>query len=404
MATKALTFKRIIAAPAAEVYRMWTRAATLRLWFCDAAQIEARKGGRAYFGWNSGFYAAGRVTQAAPGKALAFTWFGPGEPAPTTVKVALREKAGRTTVTLTHGGLGGGKAWAKALPEITAGWTDSLENLQAVLETGEDLRIVRRPMLGITNMGPLDAETVARLGVPVKAGIRIGGTVPGLGAAAAGLTGDDVIVSIGGKKTETFGGLQAALNARKAGDTVPVVYYRGREKHTQPMTLSRRPLPPTPTDGAGLAASLRAIHEREMAALAEALRGATEAEAGRRPAPEEWSVKEILVHILTNERGLPDVLAELITDTGRWYDDFDNENVARPAAGVAVYPTLPALLEALRQAHAEQEAMCAVLPAEVFAKPRLTWLLALALLQGPTHVESHLAQINTCLTSARRAS
>lgn len=406
MASKTLTFKRVIQSPVAEVYRLWTRASAVRLWFCDAAQIEPRKGGRAYFGWNSGFYAAGQMTQAEPNKTLAFTWLGLDEPAASRVKVTFKDRAGATTVTVVHTGIGTGPTWAGTAQAAADGWNAGLENLQSVLETGEDLRIVRRPMLGIMGMNTLDAEAAQKLGVPVTEGISIGGTVPGMGAEAAGLQKDDVVVSIGGKKTNTFGKLQAALAARRAGDTVPVVFYRGSQKLTRPMTLSRRPLPAPPTDGPALAAAARAIHEREMAALEAFLADVAESEAGRRPAPAEWSVKEMLAHVLNSERSLPDVVAEVLTDSGRWNDDFDNENVARNAGTLAIYPSLAELVQQIRHAHAEQEAMFAAIPAEVFAKPRMAWQLAWNLLQSaqtPSHIETHLPQMREALAAARQA-
>ncbi len=403
MASKTLTFKRTVKAPAEMVFRLWTRTSALRQWFCDAAQIEPRKGGRVYLAWNGGYYAAGQVTRADPNKALAFTWAGQGEPAPTSVKVTLKEKAGATQVTVAHAGVGAGKAWAATAQAIAAGWAAGLENLQSVLETGEDLRVVRRPMLGILNMNVLDAAAAQKLGVPAKEGISIGGTVPGMGAEAAGLQENDVVISIGGKKTNTFGKLQAALAACRAGDTVPVVFYRGAEKLTRPMTLSRRPLPPVPADGPALAEAVRALHQREMTGLEAILQGVSEAEAGRRPGPDAWSIKEVLAHVLSGERATLDTVAEMLTDSGRWYDDFDNEPVALGAGFMAVYPTWPELVQQIKIAHAQQEAMYVAIPAAVFAQPRLAWQLMFNLLQGPTHIETHYHQLQAALAAARSA-
>jgi len=240
----------------------------------------------------------------------------------------------------------------------------------------------------------------------VTKGISIGGAVPGMGAEAAGLQADDVVVSIGGKRTHSFPELQTALAARRAGDTVPVVFYRRAEKLTRPMTLSRRPLPAAPADGAALAAAVRAIHAREISALEAFLAGVVETEAGRRPAPGEWSVKEILAHILDGERATLDFIAEVLTDSVRWNDDFDNENVALPAGLLAVAPTLADLVREIKAAHAAQEAMYAAIPAEVFAQPRMRWQLAWNLLQAaqtPGHIETHLPQMRAALAAAHPA-
>ena len=84
-----LEFKRTIKAPAAEVFLALTNATALREWFCDVAQIEPRKGGRVYFAWHQGYYAAGEVTKVTTDKKLAFTWAGRGEPDVTQVEIRL---------------------------------------------------------------------------------------------------------------------------------------------------------------------------------------------------------------------------------------------------------------------------------------------------------------------------
>ena len=68
----ALTFKRSVNVPPAEVYRAFTHATALRDWLCDAAQTEVRKGGRVYLWWNSGVYASGAYTALEPGKKVAW--------------------------------------------------------------------------------------------------------------------------------------------------------------------------------------------------------------------------------------------------------------------------------------------------------------------------------------------
>lgn len=401
--TQTITLKRVIAAPAAEVYRMFTRASNVRTWFCDAAQVDARKGGRLYFWWNDDYQVMGQFTAAEPGKKLAFTWRGHAEPDASRAQVTLKEKDGHTTVKVAHT-LGAGKAWAQTAEGLEGGWKNSLENLQSVLETGEDLRITRRPMLGITSMEELTPDMAARLGVPVANGIRIGDTVEGMGARAAGLQADDVVVSIGKTKLTRFQHIAPALQPHHAGDTVPVTFYRGAQKHTLPMTLSRRPLPAMPATGAELAEQVRALYSADEAALAKVFEGVTEAEASRRAEPKEWSAKEVLTHLITGERGTADFLSEMLTDSERWYDDFDNELDARPASLIAVHPTINALLDELKRAQAEVTASLAALPSEVVARKRTYWRICFNFMaQGPTHVTTHLAQIQKALAAARGA-
>jgi uncharacterized protein YndB with AHSA1/START domain len=401
--TKTLKFKRVIHASPSEVFRSVTRAAALRQWFSDAAQVEARKRGRVYFGWNDGYAAMGEVTAVEPDKKIAFTWQGKDEPESTRVQVTLRPapKNGGTVVSVAHIGLGAGKKWAEAVKGLEVGWQACLENLQSVLETGEDLRIVRRPMLGISDLEELNAERAAKLGVPVQEGVRIGGLVEGMGAQAAGLQKDDVVVSLGGKQVNAGVALINALQSHHAGDAIPVVFYRGREKKTVTMTLSRRPLPEMPPTPAAFADALRAQQAESDARLAQSLVGVSDAEAAHRPVPTEWSVKEVIAHIIAGERDNQALVAELLMDSERWYDDYDNELNARPNGTIALHPTLADLVDELKRAEAELAATLAALPPELVARKRIYWRLCFNLLQPPTHVDTHLHQIRAAIASAR---
>jgi uncharacterized protein YndB with AHSA1/START domain len=401
--TQTLKLKRTIAQPPAEVYRALTRTSVLRTWFCDAAQADVRKGGRLYLYWNEGYRVIGEFTAAEPGKQVAFTWHGNGEPEPTQVQIKLKEKNGGTALTLEHSGMGAGKKWNGAAEALAHEWENALDNLQSVLETGEDLRLVRRPMLGITGFSELDTEAAAKLGVPVKQGIRIGGTVPGMGAEAAGLKADDVVVSIGKTKLTHFPHISLALQQHHAGDAVPVTFYRGAEKLTLPMTLSRRPLPPLPATGAELAEVARKIYEADDAAIAQVFEGVSEEEAGKRPDPKEWSAKEVLTHLIVSERGTQDGISWMLTDSEPWFDDFDNDLDARPRALLSLHPTVGALLNELKRCEAETLALLAALPPEFIARKRNYWRLCLGTLQPPTHVQTHLEQMRAAIEAAQKS-
>ena len=190
-------FKRTINAPPAEVFLAVTDATALREWFSDVAQIEPRNGGRVYFAWHQGYYAAGEVTKVNPGKKLAFTWTGRGESDTTQVEIAIASKKNASTIRVQHAGVRAGKKWKATADAIRRGWELGLENLQSVLETGRDQRFTMRPLLGVSGLAELTPETVTRLNLPIQHGLHIDGTLPGFGAAAAGLQKDDVLVSLG---------------------------------------------------------------------------------------------------------------------------------------------------------------------------------------------------------------
>lgn len=394
--TQTLTIKRTIARPIHEIYQAFTRTPLVRTWLCDAAQVDTSKGGRIFLHWNVGYTVVGQFTANDPNKKIAFTWHGDSDPGPSTIKVTFKEKAGHTTVTLAHT-LGTGKVWQPTADGFTSEWPNKLENLQSVMETGEDLRIIRRPMLGIAGFSELTAETAAKLGVPVKQGIRIGGTVEGFGAHAAGLRADDVVVQMGKTKTTKFAHIDSALGQHRAGDTLPVTFYRGPDKKVVPMTLSRRPLPALPATAAELASQLIENDAKDLAALTELFKGTPEEHAAHRPAPEEWSAKEVLAHLLISERGNAEYASEMLVAAERWYDNFDNEINVYPAALIATYPTSAALLEAIRLAQAETHAFCAALTPAALANKNFYWRFCFSLFAGPSHIATHLDQIRAAL-------
>jgi len=398
-----LRFKRSVNAPAAAVYRAFTNSTALREWFCDAAQAEPRKGGRLYVAWNSGFYANGEFTALTPPKKIGFTWHGRGEPEETRVQVSLAEKNGVTMVTLTHGGIGPGKTWARLIKGFTHGWEVALESLQWVLETGQDLRLVRRPLLGI-NGGDFNPEIAANLGVPVTEGLRLDGVADGKGAQAAGLQRDDVIVSLGGKKVSGLTTLITALRGRRAGDKVQVVFYRGAEKKTATMELSARSLYEVPMTPAALADAVKKKHAENDAELARYLQGVSEAEAGCSPASGEWSAKETLAHLIICERDTQTWIGQLITDAEPWSEIAANQTnlPSRIHATISILGTVPALIGELECSEKETLATLAALPPEFVAHKGTYWRMGYFMFDLADHTVEHLKQMCAAIEAARK--
>ena len=401
-----LSFKRTIGVPPAEVYRAFVHATALRDWLCDAAQTDARPGGRLYLWTRSGFYAAGEFVRLEPGKKLVFSWFGRNEPAPTRVQVSFDAQDGGTRLTLKHEQVGSGAKWAKTIKEIQDGWTESLENLQSVLETGIDLRVARTPRLGIS-IGDFNPEIAARLGVPVKEGIRLEGTGEGTGARAAGLQKDDIIIKFGGKKAVDFPSLTNALRGHHAGDKVKVVFYRGIQKRTVTLELGARPVPEVPATAAELAETIRKDYAAVNDELGKLFEGVSEAEAEHRPATDAWNVKETVAHLILCERDLQSWVADMLNDTpvNDWLEMRPNVN-ERLCALVGRFKTLPALTEELKHSQAETYALLAALPEKFVARKHLyrrvaTWMMDTV----PLHYRGeHLGAIRAAIQSARTES
>ena len=84
----------------------------------------------------------------------------------------------------------------------------------------------------------------AYLGVAVRAvpnGVQLAQVRSGTPAARAGLRGGDVVTAIDGKKVTTTAQLQAAIDAKRPGDTVKLTYLRNGKSKTVQVTLGSRP-------------------------------------------------------------------------------------------------------------------------------------------------------------------
>jgi uncharacterized protein YndB with AHSA1/START domain len=396
-----LKFERNIQASPDQVYRAFTNSTALREWFCDLATTSSHPGGHLYLKWNSGYYTNGKFTELAPDQIIAFSWRGEGEPGETQVKVSLSKEGQGTHLNLEHSGVGPGQEWEETIQGIQDGWKESLDNLISVLETGEDLRFVRRPMLGIL-VGEFSPEVAKKLGVPVQQGIRLDETIDGMGARAAGLEKDDVVVGMAGKPVTDFPSLTNALQGRHAGDTVEVLFYRGGEKKTTQMELSRRPLPEIPDSAEALADQLGNLYAKQDAALKEIFKGASEAEASGQPSPGEWSAKENLAHLIHSERGWHTWISDLANGQEAHYDDYGTNQQARIDGTVAAYPTAADLLAELKRNCTETVVMVSKLPEDFMARKGSFWRLAYNLLQTPYHFDEHCQAMRVALAAAKR--
>lgn len=384
-----------------QVFDAFTSGTSLREWFCDFASTDPRTGGRVYLVWNSGFYAAGEFTRFEMGKSIHFTWFGRGEPAPSEVCIDLSAHNGSTTVTLEHKGVGVGDEWESTIEEVQMGWNDSLENLASYLETGLDLRFIRRPMLGIT-VSDFNEETAAQLGIPVHQGIRLDSVVEGMGAAKAGLQNNDVIVELAGLPIIDWPSLANALQGQRAGDVVEVVFYREGKKRSMQMKLSGRPIPELPASAAELADAVRKRYEKCDSDLESFFVGVTEEEASFHAAPGEWSAKEVLAHLIHSERGLQNWLAEVIAGQEALYDNFPDNVLARVQGTAEAYGTIPALIAEVKCAEQEVIGILAHLPEDFMARKGRYWRVAFSTLEAPYHLYTHLDQMKASIQAARR--
>jgi uncharacterized protein YndB with AHSA1/START domain len=395
-----LHFVQAVKAPAGEVYRAFTKATALREWMSDVATVDPRPGGRIYLYWNSGYYTAGEFLRTEPGEFIEFTWNGRNEPGRTRVTVSLETMDSGTLVNLDHADLGQGGDWQQPAREYRQGWQESLENLASVLETGRDLRLIRRPMLGIM-LSDYNAEIAGQLGIPVMEGVRIDSTMEGMGARRAGLQLNDVIVGLDGQPIIHFASLAAVVQKHKAGDKIEVAFYRGPEKHTATMELSGRPIPGIPFDPKELAAARRKLNDELNAEIKEIFDDVTEKEASYYPAPGEWSAKDNLAHLILSERYQTMAIADLVVGYERWSDEGGVNVHEQTRALVTAYPTVGDLLEEYRRNQAETLALIEALPAEFIQHKGSYWRMAYSVLEDNTHPRSHFQPIRAAIKAAR---
>jgi len=386
-------------APAKLAYRAFTNSTSLREWLCDVATVEKHPNGRMYLWWRGDFYSSGHYLELDENKCVKFRWYSNIDPAPTEVTVSVMEKDGGSLVRMDHH-IPDDPSWAEKAETFRENWIESLENLKSVLETGVDLRIATRPMLGIVP-GDFTEEQALALGVPVREGLRLDGLVDGMGAQRSGLQKDDVIVEMAGHPIRADAtSLPTAIAGKKGGDTIEVVFYRGPEKKTINMELTKRPMPDVPFEPAELAKKARELYESSLAELEKCFEGFSDEQAMARPDPNEWSALEIIAHLIQNERFNSIYLSSLIDSYELTTDGFGSNITAQVEATVKANPSIQLMLEMLRRTVEEVLAYAALIPEDFTANRGSYYRFGSGLLQPNFHINAHIEQVKAALAAA----
>jgi uncharacterized protein YndB with AHSA1/START domain len=378
-----------------------TKASELREWMCDYAWAQVQPKGPYYFRWDGGYYANGRFTELEPPRRAVMTWQGLGEPGETTVTWTVESAPGGVAVTVVHSGFGQNAAWDEHVAASERGWSKGLDNLKSTLETGVDLRIARRPFMGILFDG-IDAARAAKEGIAVDHGVYVNDTVEGSGARAAGLVKSDVIITLDGVELTGYHEIGAVLGNHLSGDVIEAAIVHGQERRTVAITLGQRPQ----EDIAGTVEDLvRRMAERygeADAALKAALAGVTDEEASRAPAEGEWSVKQALAHLSIVERDHQCYTMAFAVDG--WVDTGPGNPTAdagRLAAAMEITPTLEGLLARFLADGAETIALARHLPADMVAHKARFRRVSQGMVYLPDHTKEHVEQIKAAIQAAR---
>jgi len=101
---------------------------------------------------------------------------------------------------------------------------------------------VTRPALGISmaDLNSLSSSTTSKLDLPdeVKSGVVVGSVQKGMPADGK-LQENDVITEIDGKEISSKTDIQTNLYSHSIGDTIKVTFYRGKEKKTEELKLTK---------------------------------------------------------------------------------------------------------------------------------------------------------------------
>ena len=134
--TQEITLTQTISASPSRVYDAFTLASGWCEWCCEQAETEVMLGGKLHI-YTEGYNAYGEFTELEPGRSVAFTWNGVGEP-PTLIQVSLVGEDNRTRLKFKVTGLGTQADWIKIVDFLESTWGRVLNNLKAVLEANPE--------------------------------------------------------------------------------------------------------------------------------------------------------------------------------------------------------------------------------------------------------------------------
>jgi hypothetical protein len=271
--------------------------------------------------------------------------------------------------------------------------------MKELMEQARDPRLWNRPFLGVTVGEWVTPEYAAKNNLATEYGMHINSVIEGRGAANAGITGGDTIISLAGVPINETPALLKVYADNHAGDTIDVEYYHGQELRQSRLTLSAFPVPEVPATTHDIADRLDEYFQKVNQKLEQMLEGQNEAQLEYRHAAGEWSVKEVLAHLVASENDSIHWLGSYLA--GREVHPYTSGTPARLKSLLVLYPTTDKLLQKLRQAQKELVSLINQIPAEVVSRKASMVRLSFSYsLDVNIHYKEHLAQIADILERA----
>lgn len=399
-----LVFEKIIKAPPELIYRAFTTSAGFREWLCDVSSTNPVLGGFISLAWNNGYFASGEFIELVQNKAVSFSWIGKGQPGWSQVDVVFTPSGEDSfRVILRHSGIGESDEWLATRDQISKGWEQGLDNLKSTLETGRNLRVLNRPLIGIFPLeytGSIDPEK-EKFGFPVDQGVLVSNVIPDYGADKAGLRPDDLIVSVGSKRIDNVATLFGLLSEYAPGDQIEIQAYRGKEKLTFMINTTPQIIQALPESPEELAREIENSSTHILEMLDVLLAGVTEAEASYSPAQETWSIKETLVHFILHERNLQTWINDLAFDSSCSCDVNPEHLLFRIRATLTTYPTLIDLIAELRRSFKETVATVAFLEPAFTQRKASYWRLGFELLEKSLPYQEFIRRMEDMIKEVR---
>lgn len=391
----ALRLTQSIKTSTAELYRALTVSMAVREWFCDVAITNPVGDGQFYYGWQGKYAVMGAFLNLVKNETVKQSWMDTNG-VRSEVTYSIEADGDGCVLTICHENRGDEALWQQHLEETHHGWLVGLENLVSTQETGGDLRVLRRPMVGIYP-SEVNADMALRRDLPVNFGIMVEDVVDGLSAQKSGLRSGDVIIAINQQKIADFAAMAMVMKGKVVGDQVGLTYLRDGKAADLILTLCNYTRPEVPATPAALAAQYHEKADKAFTGLVALFQGISEETTSIKPAPMEWCAREVLAHLIQTEHDWHSRLNEVLSDAERIQDNNPENSDAHIQATTATYPTIDRLLEALKTAQTETTALLRNLP-DAFVKHKATYRRIGENLPGlPQHIENHYQQIQATM-------